>query len=193
MSSRRPMLITKSLTSIEPLEGWGMTIRIYTNSLTREKLIDNSFCPTGEGGGIDPTCGKNAQSRLDSESRVTRGGVPKKDGEWIKNPIPRTEGNLETDMEVALSKDAKEAGVSMKEYLKTMATEETVSVELLKSGQGIIDPKSVAHFIKSPPSELPLIVQYGPHLIVRDGNTRIAAQILGGKERIKARVLFVQD
>ena len=29
-----------------------------TNPLTQQAIVDNAFCPTGKGGGIDPSCGR---------------------------------------------------------------------------------------------------------------------------------------
>lgn len=157
--------------------------------------VGNTFCPTGKGGGIDPTCGKGGAvggPAIASISRVGRNGEPKKDGKWIQNPIPRSE--LESEMEIALDREVRETGMNTTEFTNTFATEENVSIDQLTSGQTIVDYQSVEHFVKNPSDvggKLPLVIQYKNEMLVRDGNTRISAKKLAGETKIKARVLYV--
>lgn len=141
----------------------------------------NSFCPTGEGGGIDPSCGK--------------GGPPLDKGKREPNPIPRTPHNLENEIEDALERFA--APDTVKEFIGYSATEEQVSIDQLTSPQGVNRPEIVKYFEENPDKieegKLPLVIQYGKHMFLRDGNSRTTASIRLGKTTIKARVVFVPE
>lgn len=147
----------------------------------------NAFCPTGKGGGVDPSCGKGGLER------VNRNGKPDSSGDWVRNPITFSE--KEGEMELALDKEFKSFDGSKQEYIDLFATEETVQLDQLTSGQKIVEAAGIKHFEKSPHSvdKLPLVIQYGSELIVRDGNTRLSAKKVAGEQTAKVRLLYVSD
>ena len=137
---------------------------------------------------------ETAPADAQEPERVNRQGKPDPKGKWIRNPIKFSE--TEGEMELAMQRDAKEFDGSEKEFIETFATIEDVNLSLLESGQKIIEPEGVEFLTDEAGREgmkLPLIVQYKDKMIVRDGNTRIAADMAAGKETIKARVLYVSE
>jgi len=139
---------------------------------------------SGKGGGL---------KKLGELPRISRKGIPKKDGEFIKNPIKFSEN--EGEMELAFQKEVDVFEGNRQEFIDTFTTEETVQLDLLESGQKIVESKGVEHFLKNPKQidrlKPPLVIQYKGNLIVRDGNTRISAQMINGEKSTKARVLFI--
>lgn len=138
----------------------------------------NVFCPTGEGGGIDPTCGKGG--------RVSN----------PPNPIPRVDRETETRMEMALRKFAGDD--TIREFIKFSQTEENVPISLLSSPQTVKNVKSVGYFKEDPKRiddtlPLPLVIQFGNRMILRDGNSRTAAAQELGRDSIKARVVYLPE
>ena len=62
-------------------------------------VTDNAFCPTGKGGGVDPTCGKGGKGRGVSEKRKQ---VQKKAISRIEEKINRQKDALESGSRIGV-------------------------------------------------------------------------------------------
>lgn len=153
-----------------------------------DKLLGNAN-PEGCNQHTGPNCAGGGLAALEAVPRVSRTGKPREDGEYIVNPLPRSKH--EDAMEVALAEEFKQAGMGGTEFTKEFATEETVPVSLLESGQTIIKVDKAKDFVGSGYSDPPVVVQYGGRYIVRDGNHRIVSDLLKGKDKVKVRLLYV--
>lgn len=56
---------------------------LIINPFTGQAMVDNAFCPTGQGGGVDPTCGPSG-SRSTAGKGGKKGSVSK--GQWVVHP-----------------------------------------------------------------------------------------------------------
>lgn len=133
-------------------------------------------CGTGAGG-FQPgnTCGRGGNSA---------------------NPLPRVDQEEELRMETALRKVA--GGETIREFISYSASEEQVPLSLLHSPQMVKDVKSVKYFKDNPDriddaEPLPLVIQFGGKMIVRDGNSRATAAMELGRSHLRSRVVYVPD
>lgn len=150
---------------------------VFNGDIERfDELARNVFCATGPGGGVDPTCGD-----------VPHKGMP-------YNPITRMPPELENRIETALAEYARPD--TIKAFIGYSQTIEHVPISRLSSGQVVKDVDSVRYF-KDNPDEidstepLPLVIQYGTHMMLRDGNSRATASMELGRMSIKARVVYI--
>lgn len=117
-------------------------------------------------------------------------------GQRPHNPLPRVSQQDELRMEMALRKAA--GGDTIREFISYSASEENVSLALLHSPQTVKDEKSVKYFKDNPGSidsiqPLPLVIQFGGRMIIRDGNSRAVAAMESGRDSLKVRVVYVPD
>lgn len=153
------------------------------NELVLNDYVENVFCATGPGGGVDPTC-------------PVGGGKKNRRQPLPPNPLPRVDTETEMKMEEALKKAA--APDTIKEFISYSQSEENVPIALLSSPQTVMDVPSVEYFTKNPgeiesASPLPLVIQYGGKMIIRDGNSRTVAASKIGRDTIRARVVYVPE
>jgi len=114
----------------------------------------------------------------------------------VENPLPRVKPELENEMEQALAKFAEPD--TIREFVKYSQSEEKVVLSQLSSPQTVNDPEAVKYFKENPDAleetePLPLVIQYGKHMILRDGNSRVTAAMETGRKHIKARVVYVPE
>lgn len=161
----------------------------------------NSFCSTGPGGGVDPTCSpgetgggshtKDAAIKAVDKAPVVsaneltpgaaRPGVLTR-GNLMRNPLPH-------DISEKTHKKVKEV---MNDPHVMRSTKE-VEIGSLVSTQSVVNKDSVKHFIKTDDRkeqnhELPVVVKVGKKLYLFDGNHRTAGDLLAGRKTTKAVV-----
>jgi hypothetical protein len=112
------------------------------------------------------------------------------------NPLPRVDADTETAMENALRKAA--APDTVKEFIGYSATEERVPISSLSSPQTVMNLDAVNYFLDNPDEldeaqPLPLVIQWGDRMVLRDGNGRAVAASKLNRDKIKARVVYVPE
>jgi hypothetical protein len=147
----------------------------------------------------DETDHLDTQELFDISGVYSPGGghrpSPNKKG-TIPNTLPRVSHELEQEIELALEEQAKPDKV--KDFIKQFQSFETIPISLLSSPQTVNDPKAIDHFKDEPElidslEPLPLVIQYGGRLMLRDGNSRAVASQELGRPSLRARVVYVQE
>lgn len=143
-----------------------------------EGLTENVYCATGEGGGIDPSCGASLPKAKD----ITQ------DGYKISKAIPEKDEQEESFREVAdnvKSLGVREVGLSL---FESAASLKGVSKEHLTR------IKTVADKIKKTNTINPLVAVYdGKRLYTLDGDHRLKAMVMLGAKTVPAYVLHDLD
>lgn len=152
-------------------------------------FVMNVFCPTGEGGGVDPTCSPKlawvrggVDEYVASRQRSTVMGKPKVDGDWV--PVPETFEQIEggKDQEAIWNY----LGRDLMAFDKAAISE--VNVTDLVMGQPIVKISNIT----GPPHDSPInVVKYKGKLIVQDGHHRLMRSMFAGSTKVTAKIVDV--
>lgn len=153
-------------------------------------LTKNAFCPTGPGGGKDPTCapsGANAASALKGLAKLKRADPPLHDPSGNRAPYVKVP-----------FKQVEVADQALRDKLRSKVDGESrvdkVDLDKVTMTQSVVSKATVEYFIKSgPPPDpydlsLPIVVKMGGKSYMYDGHHRAVAEKLQGGKAIRARV-----
>lgn len=169
-----------------------------------DEEVENRFCPTGVGGGVDPTCpvsspegrgggaGKGNGTTLESVlERVNSAPdwTPHKDDKNAPREAVQLRGKM---MATPLPVDTSEKLSDKMHHV--MATgerkEAEVQVDKIIARQTGVSKDSVKHFIKTEDRkegsyDKPVVVKIGSKLYLHDGTHRVSADKLAGRKTVK--------
>ena len=150
---------------------------------TEWKPVANAFCPTGPGGGVDPSCGREDGTTLVRSGKefggFGSGTVPDVSrDEPVRNPLSdRSVGNVTK----ALNDKGKDALDAVKDVTH-------VDVRSLKAWQGIVYKTDALKKLPEDVQPIKVVVYKGQN-VIWDGNHRAAVAFAEGRETLPAHVL----
>ena len=162
----------------------------------------NVFCPTGEGGGVDPSCGKSSPTGAAFTPEQTSSGLGK------LKALPTAEEGYQTFdnagdqirmLDVGFAGIGKLYGNRDKEKEDKIAVKMTLSPDKVFYSQSSVIRDAVARKITGTDDkadtwgsgkDLPLVIKDGDNYYLQDGHHRSAAQVLA-RGAFEARVIEV--
>lgn len=150
-------------------------------------LLDNVFCPTGPGGGVDPTCEVGLawakgglEEYLKSHERTTITGKLAKEGTWVKLP---------SSFKVIENPEGEFPNVDFSKF--SNAPIQKLPIKDLTLVQPIA---KVSHLEgKNPPNLVFDVMKSGDTYILWDGTHRLVKEAFNGETKIQARVVEYKD
>lgn len=178
---------------------------VLARVITVPTPVSNVFCPTGPGGGVDPSCGKGGESAHIVIDQIRRMPTAESD--------EKTQGRGREIVNLLKKPERDEIKVAFKKLIdasskKGKAGTEVVDVkfsaaqikDLVYSGQKNLAESSLIHMINSGGERGdPVAFQMDGKIYLRDGNHRVVAAMLLGKSltiqvaHIKAEPLLVTN
>lgn len=101
--------------------GWSVTSTKENDVFYINPLLGNAFCPTGSGGGIDPSCGKGESSKggILKEIRSVMSTSDAESDDDLLSELQAKFGNHEVFKERL--EEAMEAGATTSDFIRTLA------------------------------------------------------------------------